>query len=86
MEENYARLTRSGVTALTLGIVSVVFGLAAGVLGIVTGAKLFARPGAACRSENPFDRDPLRRVHGREGSRPEKCYPEVHDPGKNDPP
>lgn len=40
MEEIYARLTRSGVTALTLGIVSVVFGLAVGVLGIVTGAKL----------------------------------------------
>ena len=40
MEEIYARMTRSGVTALTLGIVSVVFGLAAGVLGIVTGAKL----------------------------------------------
>lgn len=40
MEEIYARLTRSGILTLTLGIISVVFGLAVGVLSIVSGAKL----------------------------------------------
>ena len=39
-EEISARLTRSGALALTLGIISVVFGVAAGTLGIVSGAKL----------------------------------------------
>lgn len=40
MEEIYVRLSRSGVLALTLGIISVVFGVAVGTLGIVSGAKL----------------------------------------------
>ena len=40
MEEIYIRLSRSGILALTLGIISVVFGLAAGTLGIVSGARL----------------------------------------------
>ena len=40
MEEIYARLSRSGALALTLGIISVIFGIAVGTLGIVSGAKL----------------------------------------------
>ena len=39
MEEIYARLSRSGALALTLGILTLVFGVAAGVLGIVNGGK-----------------------------------------------
>ena len=40
MEEICARLSRSGALALTLGILTLVFGVAAGVLGIVNGGKL----------------------------------------------
>ena len=40
MEETYTRLTRSGAQALTLGILTLVFGITTGVLGIVNGGKL----------------------------------------------
>ena len=40
MKDTYTRLTRSGTQALTLGILTLVFGVTAGVLGIVNGGKL----------------------------------------------
>ena len=40
MDEMYSRLTRSGAQALTLGILTLAFGVTAGVLGIVNGGKL----------------------------------------------
>ena len=40
MEDTYKRLTRSGAEALTLGILTLLFGVTAGVLGIVNGGKL----------------------------------------------
>ena len=40
MKDTYTRLTRSGAQALTLGILTLVFGVTAGVLGIVNGGKL----------------------------------------------
>ncbi len=40
MEDTYNRLTRSGAEALTLGILTLVFGVTVGVLGIVNGGKL----------------------------------------------
>lgn len=40
MEETKKRLIRSGAQALTLGILTLAFGVTAGVLGIVNGGKL----------------------------------------------
>ena len=40
MEETRRQLARSGAESLVLGILTTVFGVAVGVLGIVNGAKL----------------------------------------------
>ena len=40
MKETYARLTHYGAQSLTLGIMTLVFGVTVGVLGIVNGGKL----------------------------------------------
>jgi len=40
MEETYSRLTKSGAQALTLGILTLIFGVTTGVLQIVSGGKL----------------------------------------------
>ena len=40
MKDTYTRLTRSGAQALTLGILTLIFGVTTGVLGIVNGGKL----------------------------------------------
>ena len=40
MEKLYKRLTGAGAMSLTLGIVTAAVGVAAGVLGIVNGARL----------------------------------------------
>ena len=40
MKEAYARLTHSGAHALTLGLLTHVFGVTVGVLCIVNGEKL----------------------------------------------
>ena len=40
MRDTRTKLTRSGAQALTLGILTLVFGVTAGVLGIVNGGKL----------------------------------------------
>ena len=40
LEDTDKRLTRSGAQALTLGILSILFGITTGVLQIVNGGKL----------------------------------------------
>ena len=40
MQDTYTRLTRAGAQALTLGILTLVFGITTGVLNIVNGGKL----------------------------------------------
>jgi hypothetical protein len=40
MDATRRRLSRSGVESLTLGILTVLFGVAVGVLNIVNGGKL----------------------------------------------
>lgn len=42
MERIYGKLTGAGVMSLVLGIVTVLLGTAAGVLGIINGAGLLA--------------------------------------------
>ena len=43
MEETRTRLAHSGAEALTLGILTLVFGVTAGILGIVNGGKLLGQ-------------------------------------------
>ena len=43
LEETSKRLTRSGAQALTLGILTLLFGVTTGVLNIVNGGKLLAQ-------------------------------------------
>ena len=40
MEETGSRLARAGAESLTLGVLTLVFGLSVGVLGIVNGGRL----------------------------------------------
>ena len=40
MEETRKRMTRAGAQSLTLGILTLVFGVAVGVLNIVNGGQL----------------------------------------------
>ena len=43
MEKTYKQMTRSGAQSLTLGILTLVFGVTVGVLNIVNGGKLLAQ-------------------------------------------
>jgi len=43
LEETNKRLTRSGAEALTLGILTILFGVTTGVLSIVNGGKLLSQ-------------------------------------------
>ncbi len=43
LEDTNKRLTRSGAQALTLGILTLLFGVTTGVLNIVNGGKLLAQ-------------------------------------------
>ena len=40
MEKTYKQMTRSGAQSLTLGILTLVFGVTVGVLNIVNGGQL----------------------------------------------
>ena len=42
MEKTRSRLAHAGAQSLTLGILTLVFGLTVGVLGIVNGGKLLS--------------------------------------------
>ena len=48
MQDTYTRLTRAGAQALTLGILTLVFGITTGVLNIVNGGKLLHQRKALC--------------------------------------
>lgn len=44
-EKTYTTMSRAGAFNLTLGIITIVVGLAAGIMLIVSGAKLIAQKG-----------------------------------------
>ena len=43
LEDTNRRLTRSGAQSLTIGILTIVFGVTTGVLSIVNGGKLLSQ-------------------------------------------